>query len=464
MFERINPSILSDATNHLKLHTKQDVQEKFNVSFDKLFFKENKYRDNLDDLEFHIRIENNTPVENMNKNNSQEKIDNKNAREDAYQESSNKIEAKNEGKIKDKKTDENEIRLDSKIMQKRLQEKSKKEDLNENISVRLNIDENQKNVNAANMLKLKFVDLEPKVKEKIRLVINDLKSGKINDISANRFIAELIRGAMLKHFKNVNESKSLKIEVKSDKAELKKLFFNEKDNIKVDKSNGGEGNKGHFFQDNMLNKNNVKENNLKDKIFNKQDNTKNEKIDLKDFKSEVDLNINNGRMDNPVLNKQRVIEPQKLLEQNKQQLFQQITKNTKIMLSQNQTNFSTMIRPQEFGRIDFKFVIKDGKVNGKMILQNQETADFFRANIQELKAVFQKSNVELGNIDVILAGNRFGESGHDAGNNNNSNTFENDFGSFKNYNKEINNFEENNLFIDNNNYYSLKDKKVNVLI
>ena len=119
-------------------------------------------------------------------------------------------------------------------------------------------------------------------------------------------------------------------------------------------------------------------------------------------------------MDNKISNfingRDRVLnEPQKVLEQNKNHLFQEIAKNTKIVLGQNQTKFSTMIRPENFGRIDFNFVVKDGKVNGRMILQNEDAVDFFRANVQEIKAVFQKSNVELENVDIILAGNRFGE-------------------------------------------------------
>jgi len=66
-----------------------------------------------------------------------------------------------------------------------------------------------------------------------------------------------------------------------------------------------------------------------------------------------------------------------------------------------------MIRPENIGRADFKFTIKDGKLDGRIVLQNQEAADFFKANIEELRAVFQKSNIEFGKLDINLAGQSF---------------------------------------------------------
>ncbi len=85
-------------------------------------------------------------------------------------------------------------------------------------------------------------------------------------------------------------------------------------------------------------------------------------------------------------------------------LYEQVSKQTKVLLTQDKVSFSTFVRPEEIGRVDFKFITKDGKVNGKVILQNQEAADIFRSNVEELRAVFQRSNVELDKLEIQIAG------------------------------------------------------------
>ena len=88
----------------------------------------------------------------------------------------------------------------------------------------------------------------------------------------------------------------------------------------------------------------------------------------------------------------------------KADLYEQVSKQTKVLLTQDKVSFSTFVRPEEIGRVDFKFMTKDGKVNGKVILQNQEAADIFRSNVEELRAVFQRSNVELDKLEIQIAG------------------------------------------------------------
>ena len=95
---------------------------------------------------------------------------------------------------------------------------------------------------------------------------------------------------------------------------------------------------------------------------------------------------------------------------NKTQAFDDIVNKTKIAINNGETRISSMMRPEHLGRVDFNITVKDGRLNGRVVLQTQEAADFFRANIEDLKAVFQKSNVELGNIDVMLAGSNMGQS------------------------------------------------------
>ncbi|MBP5449589.1 MAG: flagellar hook-length control protein FliK [Spirochaetales bacterium] len=96
-----------------------------------------------------------------------------------------------------------------------------------------------------------------------------------------------------------------------------------------------------------------------------------------------------------------------VLSDNKRDIFNKMVENTKTIQSQNMTKFSMVMRPESVGRMDFHLTMKDGKLDGRIILQNSEAADFFRANIEELTAVFRKANVELGKLDVSLAGQQF---------------------------------------------------------
>lgn len=104
---------------------------------------------------------------------------------------------------------------------------------------------------------------------------------------------------------------------------------------------------------------------------------------------------------------------QRALADNKQRILDQVAGNTKVIVANKETSFSTMLRPESLGRVDMKFSMKDGKLSGKIILQNQEAADFFRANVEDIRAVFSKSDVEMGNIDVLVAGK---DSGMGSGN------------------------------------------------
>jgi len=132
------------------------------------------------------------------------------------------------------------------------------------------------------------------------------------------------------------------------------------------------------------------------------DDKKSEKINsVKETKVDV------GKELNQIVSEKADVKVENLVKQfneNKTETFEHITKQTKIVLSNNEMKFSTFIRPEELGRMDFKFDIKDGKISGRVILQSQEAADIFRSNVEELRAVFQKSNVELDKLEITVAG------------------------------------------------------------
>ncbi|HBD94196.1 MAG: hypothetical protein A2015_14160 [Spirochaetes bacterium GWF1_31_7] len=132
------------------------------------------------------------------------------------------------------------------------------------------------------------------------------------------------------------------------------------------------------------------------------DDKKSEKINsIKETKADF------GKELNQIVSEKADVKVENLVKQfneNKTETFENITKQTKIVLTNNEMKFSTFIRPEELGRMDFKFDIKDGKISGRVILQSQEAADIFRSNVEELRAVFQKSNVELDKLEITVAG------------------------------------------------------------
>ena len=169
-------------------------------------------------------------------------------------------------------------------------------------------------------------------------------------------------------------------------------------------------------------------------------------------------------------NKKIIESPQKVSYEQKQGLFTQMVKNTKILLTNNETRFSTMIRPETLGRMDFHINIKDGQLNGRIIVHTKDAFDFFRSNVEELRAVFQKGDVEFGKIDIALAGqmDEVKESidfsnGNFNGNNNDKKSFYNEvIGINSNYYK----YPENNIedIIDNKIVSNYSNSKINLFI
>lgn len=159
---------------------------------------------------------------------------------------------------------------------------------------------------------------------------------------------------------------------------------------------------------------------------------------------------------------------QKALTDNKQRVLDQVARNTKVIVANKETTFSTMLRPESLGRVDMKFFMKDGKLSGKIILQNQEAADFFRANVEDIRAVFSKSDVEMGNIDVLVAGKESGMGGNNehfqsSGNSDGQEAGQSGPAVSKEYAAVQDVFEENSIN-GSGTYLSGGDSRINVVI
>lgn len=233
--------------------------------------------------------------------------------------------------------------------------------------------------------------------------------------------AELKDGKLV--LKGSEKLKQLKIAGKAEASSLKEnqfsiglkelLFSNTEQLARNDVQNGRADNKDNKIEALSVN-NNVKfGKNRADKTTAASEKEQNQKIlsshtkDVSEMKNGIKENfsmpINNKQVDSQELAKS--------FQEQKTALYEQVTKQTKVLLTSDKVSFSTFIRPEEIGRVDFKFVTKDGKVNGKIILQNQEAADLFRSSAEDLRAVFQRANVELDKLEIQIAGKQTFEAG-----------------------------------------------------
>jgi len=447
----MNNNILQEAGELLKSQNKHNNKNEFGISFDELFAvkKDNNNIDikKTDDSESHNDVE--IQLYYTNDVNENKKALNADKNEENKFTKSREIESIN------KEKDNKPVQSDKKDLKDPVNLKEKKETGNE-----------RKNeiVNYMHFSSLKFKDLNADVRQKIESVITNFKKGKISENVANSMIMNILKNSKAV---NADKIKNIKIAAKDSTASAENARLRP-EAVKTDFNNpvkNTNNESSNLILNSDKSKNDKKET-IADIKKNLLKNIENEKQDsnVKNIKNDLVLNINDLRAGDSS-GRNKPVEPQKVLEQNRDSMFREIAKNTKIVLTQGQTNFSTMIRPENFGRIDFKFSIKDGKVDGKMIFQNQETADFFKANIQDLKAVFQKANVEMGNVDLIMAGTRFSDNqgGQNKEHNQNFDSDENQPKIKNTYSMNINNFEEN-ISINNSNYSNLRETKVNLVI
>lgn len=311
----------------------------------------------------------------------------------------------------------------------------------------------------------------PNTAKKLDEILSKFNSNKTTKEVANFLILDELKKSPkgIEIFISATKDKKRVINNKNIENKNKLFIQKNKDNIKVESFVKGKIEEAKTESKTFLKDEKKAEKNdfsLVDKKENLKSKKENNKIAIepeKNFsqKNEI-INIDLTTKKIEVYLKDKGVEINKLLDSNKDFLFENIAKNTKIAIMNGQTSFSTMIRPESLGRVDFKFLIKDGKVSGKLIVQNSEAADFFKSNVLELKAVLQKANVELENLDIIMAGNRFADNLSDNKDNNN-NRAEIDFVKVKNT-KSVANVFENTMEIGSVTYQKIFDTNINLLI
>jgi flagellar hook-length control protein FliK len=451
---------------------KDELKNDFGMSFENVLKNEQKKPDNLESLEITIEVKDAGRTE---KNNDKNTVftDEKNI-QSALNHDRNKIKEPI-SQAKDKKEKQIEINVifagneKLQIEKKPVLDNKKLKIENEKISGSGLISDNSKvHVKETKTIKIDLSRIDANSKDKIRTAVKDLRSGRIDQDSASKIISEVLSRTNLKEFQNIDKNQIVKVNLKAAKEikpEQKAPLFTAKnlnsENIQPEKKNIKitELEK----KDEIVNpeKKEIKKSEEKPKVK-AIEAVKEKDPDTKEIKNEPRNDFVLNKLSNLDTGKDKSQEIQKVLSDNKEIIFDNIAKNTKIIMANNDTKFSTMIRPEELGRIDMKFTMKDGKIDGRMIVQNQEAADFFRANVEELRAVFQKSNVEMGNIDIALAGQGMaGWTGSGAENNGfreEAKISQTDF-----FNRVQKTFDENNA-ADAAHYSSSNNSMINIFI
>ena len=270
----------------------------------------------------------------------------------------------------------------------------------------LNMPNKAENVKTA---KIKIKDLDVRTKNQVTDIMKKMQSGKISESAAMNVIAQMLADSpagsriLNSKGKSKNVKVTAKIEMKSEKnintinmaipqtrmSKTEQPLHRSEMEIKETKT--------HKTTNTEVSRKYEK---TKTKLSEGQFQQLSTQTDNKELVTEFTLKTESVHDSNEK-------DIKTVLSDNKRDIFNKMVENTKTIQSQNMTKFSMVMRPESVGRMDFHLTMKDGKLDGRIILQNSEAADFFRANIEELTAVFRKANVELGKLDVSLAGRQF---------------------------------------------------------
>jgi hypothetical protein len=452
MLEKLSNNILLDAAVMLKKQNRAD-NENFGISFDQLFEIKSSKNENQSSQSINTAAENRKIESSAEKRSFENDINNETIEQKQKNVQKNNIE-ENAGSlnpdIKARKA-ANESKINT--------EKNKNTNADDlNLTLFSNIKVND----------LAFRNLSVGDKEKIKNIIRDVKAGIISENTAKLFIDQIMRSGAMNRI-NSAETGRIKSDSKNNAdLNLKSLKSNVNGNEKLDAENKNKKitnsaetkESGQFTSalKKQMDKNDKIEKMLKNEPDSGIKENKTSEINLKDFKFDLSLNTSDNKTSSANHEKANSA---RTLELNKDSLFYDLAKNTKIVMGNNQTSFSTMIRPENFGRIDLNFIMKDGKLNGKMIMQTQEVADFFRANVEDFKAVLAKSDVNLENLEIILAGNRFA---NDQGNSQNKENLNQDLKISNNWANSLGRGLGENNFIYTNNYSLRELTNINLVI
>ncbi len=85
-------------------------------------------------------------------------------------------------------------------------------------------------------------------------------------------------------------------------------------------------------------------------------------------------------------------------------IVNQIAEKMKAIFTQKRSEVTIQLKPESLGRLKVSLIVTDGVLNGRVIVQNSETRDLLRANIQRLQENLEQHGISLGKFHVNMGG------------------------------------------------------------
>jgi flagellar hook-length control protein FliK len=103
-----------------------------------------------------------------------------------------------------------------------------------------------------------------------------------------------------------------------------------------------------------------------------------------------------------------------LAAQLRESLNAEIVRDARVVLrGANVGEVRLSIKPEDLGNVRIKLQLQDNHIAGRIIVENASVRDAFEQNLAQLTRAFEDSGLEVGNLEVSVAGERGGDPGHE---------------------------------------------------
>lgn len=82
----------------------------------------------------------------------------------------------------------------------------------------------------------------------------------------------------------------------------------------------------------------------------------------------------------------------------------QVIKKMKVISTQGKTEIDIQLKPESLGRLKVNLTVTEGVLNGRIMVQNDETRDIIQANILKLHENLEQQGVSVGKFHVDVGG------------------------------------------------------------
>lgn len=87
---------------------------------------------------------------------------------------------------------------------------------------------------------------------------------------------------------------------------------------------------------------------------------------------------------------------------NYKDVLEQIKTGTKVVVSENTTEMTIKLNPENLGKLSLKLVTENGIVSAKFVAESQHVKEIIESNFNELKQSFMNQGLNIGNLSVSV--------------------------------------------------------------